>query len=162
MTPSIRRIVTGHDESGRARVHADSQMPFRDAVDGDARFSVIWSTDRSPADNLDETDGGLRAVGLAQKGGTVLRIVDIKPGVRSPFHRTVSLDYGIVLEGEIVLELDEGEEVTIGRGDVVVQRGTIHAWANRGESWARMAFVLIDAEPITINGLPLGEHDVDH
>lgn len=162
MTPTIRRIVTGHDEHAKAGVVSDTQMPFRDAVGGDARFAVIWSTDRSPADNLDELDGGLRQVGLAQKGGTVVRVVDMKPGVRSPFHRTVSLDYGIVLEGEVVLELDDGEEVAVGPGDIVVQRGTIHAWTNRTESWARMAFILVDAEPIVIDGRPLGEHDADH
>lgn len=108
MTPTIRRIVTGHDGQAHSKVSSDSEIPFRDAVGGEARFAVIWSTDHSPADNLDESDGGKRDVGLAQKGGSVLRYVDIMPGVRSPFHRTVSLDYGIVLEAEIVLELDGG------------------------------------------------------
>lgn len=162
MTPTIRRILTGHDANGRAVMVSETEMPFRDAVGGDARFAVIWSTDRSPADNMDETDGGLRQVGLAQKGGTVLRVVDMKPGVRSPFHRTVSLDYGIVLEGEVVLELDDGEEVAVRPGDIVVQRGTIHAWTNRGDVWARMAFILIDAEPVRINGQEFGDHDADH
>lgn len=162
MTPTIRRVVTGHDASARSEIISDSEITFRDAVGGDARFAVIWSTDRSPADNMDETDGGKRDVGLALKGGSVLRYVDIKPGVRSPFHRTISLDYGIVLEGEIVLELDGGKEITVRRGEVVVQRGTIHAWTNKTDQWVRMVFVLLDAEPITINGTTLGDHDTDH
>ena len=161
MIPTIRRIVTGHDDRAQSVVTSESDIGFRDAVGGDARFAVIWSTDRSPADNMDVTDGGARDVGLAQKGGSVLRYVDIKPGVRSPFHRTVSLDYGIVLDGEIVLELDGGKEVTVRRGEVVVQRGTIHAWTNRTDQWTRMVFVLLDAAPVAIGGVKLGDHDAE-
>lgn len=159
---NIRRIVTGHDGDARARIVRDGEVAFRDAVGGDARFSVVWTTKTSPADNADEQDGGDPSVALAVKGGTVLRVVDMKPGARSPFHRTVSLDYGIVLEGEVVLELDDGVETTITQGDIVVQRGTIHAWTNRTDRWARMAFVLIDAEPLIVNGSPIDEHDANH
>jgi quercetin dioxygenase-like cupin family protein len=162
MTPEIPRFLTRHDESGRACFAADRQMSFRDVDGGDARFSLIWSTDRSPANNADETDGADRGVSLALKGGSVLRMVDIRPGARSPMHRTVSIDYGIVLEGEIVLELDSGEERTIPQGGIVVQRGTNHAWVNRTETWVRIAFVLLDAEPLVIGGQALGDINVDH
>jgi len=162
MTPTIPRFLTTHDQSGRARFAPDRHLGFREVDGGDARFSLVWTTDRSPADNADETDGADRAVSLALKGGSVLRVVDIRPGARSPMHRTVSIDYGIVLEGEIVLELDSGEERTVPQGGIVIQRGTNHAWVNRTENWVRIVFVLLDAEPLVIGGQTLGDIDVDH
>jgi quercetin dioxygenase-like cupin family protein len=162
MSQPIHRFVTTHDESGLARFGADRQLGFRDVDGGDARFSLVWTTDRSPADNADETDGADRSVSLALKGGSVLRVVDIRPGARSPMHRTVSLDYGIVLNGEIVLELDSGEEKRVPQGGIVIQRGTTHAWVNRTTEWVRIAFVLLDAEPLVIGGQVLGDIDVDH
>jgi quercetin dioxygenase-like cupin family protein len=162
MTPDIPRFLTTHDETGLARFAPDRQLGFRVVDGGDARFALIWTTDRSPADNADETDGADRQVSLALKGGSVLRVVDIRPGARSPMHRTVSIDYGIVLEGEIVLELDSGEERTVPQGGIVIQRGTNHAWVNRTEDWVRIAFVLLDAEPLVIGGHVLGDIDVDH
>jgi naringenin degradation protein FdeH len=77
-------------------------------------------------------------------GGTIVRIVDLAPGSRSPMHRTGTVDYGIVLAGDVVLVLDDGNETALATGDVVVQRGTRHAWANPGKDTARMAFVLVD------------------
>jgi quercetin dioxygenase-like cupin family protein len=89
----------------------------------------------------------------------VRRIVDMPPGRRSPMHRTSSLDYGIVISGEVHLELDEGRTVKLVAGDVVVQRGTIHAWDNRSSDFARMAFVLISAAPYLHDGKELApEH----
>ncbi len=162
MTPEIPRFLTTHDETGRARFAPDRHIGFREVDGGDARFSLIWTTDRSPADNADETDGADRQVSLAQKGGSVLRVVDIRPGARSPMHRTVSIDYGIVLEGEIVLELDSGEERTVPQGGIVIQRGTNHAWVNRTADWVRIAFVLLDAQPLVIGGQKLSDINVDH
>lgn len=73
-------------------------------------------------------------------------------------HRTVSLDYGVVLEGEVELVLDSGETRLMRRGDVSVQRGTNHAWRNKSETeWARMLYVLVEAEPIVVEGKVLGE-----
>jgi quercetin dioxygenase-like cupin family protein len=148
---------------GVARFAPDREIGFRDVDQGDARFCLVWTTDRSPADNADETDGADRNVSLAVKGGSVLRVVDIRPGARSPMHRTVSIDYGIVLEGEIVLELDSGEEKTVPQGGIVIQRGTNHAWVNRTQNWVRVAFVLLDAEPLNIAGKSIAENldDVD-
>ena len=84
--------------------------------------------------------------------GSVLRIVDLAPGHRSPLHRTQSLDYGIVLQGQVDLELDDGRIVSLAAGDVVIQRGTMHAWINRGSAPARLAFVLLGAAPLVIGG----------
>lgn len=74
--------------------------------------------------------------------------MDFAPGIDCPMHKTVSLDYGVVLEGEIELELDGGEIKRMGRGDVCVQRATNHKWRNvtEGGGWARMMFVLTACE----------------
>ena len=86
--------------------------------------------------------------------GTVFRIVEYEPGVAPRSHRTDSIDYAVVLSGEIDMELDDGV-VHLGPGDVVVQRGTIHNWVNRGTVPCVIAFALIGAKPVTRNGKPL-------
>jgi uncharacterized cupin superfamily protein len=97
-------------------------------------------------------------MGLVTKGGTVLRYVDFAPGYECMMHRTQSLDYGIVLEGEIVSVLDSGEETVMRRGDVMVQRATMHSWRNDSKTeWARMIFCLQDCKPLVVNGKHLGE-----
>ncbi len=161
-TMKIRRVVTGHDASGKAIVTIDDVIEGRPVLGGDAAFSVMWVSATTPVDNDDATDRARTPIGLVQTGGSVLRMVDIPAGVRSPLHRTQSLDYGIVLSGEIDLELDDGHITHLDAGDVVVQRGTIHAWINRGRSTARMAFVLLDAKAVTSNGvaLPPVSHDI--
>lgn len=159
---TVRRVLTGHDANAKAVISDDSEINFRDAVGGDAKFAVIWSTDTFPCDNQSDVDGGRNEIPLAREGGSVLRVVDLKPGVRSPFHRTVSLDYGIVLAGDVRLELDDGLDVVIRQGDIVVQRGTIHAWTNVSDEWARMAFVLLDAKPVEVGGAVMGQEDADH
>ncbi len=158
----IRRVVTGHDAAGKAIVHDDGVIAGKPVLGGEAEFAVMWVTRRSPVDNDDAADRSRDPIGLVQPGGSVLRIVDFAPGVRSPLHRTCSLDYGIVLAGEIDLELDDGKRTSLSVGDVVVQRGTIHAWINRGATTARMAFILLDASPATVSGAPLPPvaHDI--
>lgn len=107
-----------------------------------------------------ESDGSLRESGLTCPGGTVLRIVDFAPGCKSPMHRTQSIDYGIVLEGEMTMELDSGSVTQLKAGDVVVQRGTNHLWHNRSDKRCRMAFVLIEANSVSAGGAVLsGNYD---
>jgi quercetin dioxygenase-like cupin family protein len=91
--------------------------------------------------------------------GTVLRFVDIAPNAISPMHRTVSIDYGVVLEGTIELVLDSGETRILSRGDVCVQRATNHAWRNvtPDNGWGRMLYVLTPAEKLAVGGKELGE-----
>ncbi len=156
MKSGVRRIVTGHDSAGKAVIRFDDTMEANEDRAPVARFFKLWTTSSSPADNNDEYDGSNRETGLTSPGGTVLRIVDIYPGQRSPMHRTLSLDYGIVLDGKVDMELDSGEVAHLRTGDVVVQRGTIHAWVNNYEEPVRMAFVLIDATPATVGGKALG------
>ena len=151
----VRRVVTGHDANGHAVIQTDGLMPTVPVRGGDALFALAWTTVQSPADNTDALDGGSRAVGLTSPRGSVFRIVDFAPGSLSPMHRTHSVDYGIVLQGEIVLEVDGGQTTTLKAGDVVVQRGTIHAWINRTDAWCRVAFILIEAAPVVVAGQPL-------
>ncbi|MFM9970850.1 MAG: cupin domain-containing protein [Burkholderiales bacterium] len=151
----IRRIVTGHDAKGHAVVVSDAPIKGQELANGKASFAVIWKTISSPVDNNNATDRAAEPVGLAQQGGSVLRVVDMPPGSRSPMHRTDSLDYGIVLAGPVDLELDNGHTTTVNAGEIVVQRGTIHAWINRGTKVARVAFVLLDANSAMIDGKPL-------
>lgn len=97
-------------------------------------------------------------LGLVVAGGTVLRYVDFAPGYECMMHRTQSVDYGIVLEGRVISVLDSGEEVEMGRGDVMVQRATMHAWKNPSTTeWARMIFVLQDCKPLYVGGKRMGE-----
>jgi quercetin dioxygenase-like cupin family protein len=145
---SVRRIVTGHRGDGLAIIKSDSVFEPQPVRSGDAGFAKLWVTQTSPADNRDERDGAELASGLTCIDGSVLRIVDMQPGKVSPMHKTNSVDYGIVLWGEIEMRLDSGEATRLKLGDIVVQRGTNHAWANVGTTPARMAFVLIDALPL--------------
>jgi quercetin dioxygenase-like cupin family protein len=100
---------------------------------------------------------GQRPVGTAQKGGSVFRIIEYGVGVAPRVHRTDSLDYILVLSGEIYMQI-EGKETLLKAGDVLVQRGNIHNWINRGPEKCILAAILIDAEPVTINGKPLPSH----
>lgn len=97
-------------------------------------------------------------LGLATKGGTVLRMVDFGPEYECMMHRTKSLDFGILVEGEIEMLLDDGSVTRMKRGDIAVQRATMHAWRNPSKTdWARMVFVLQDTKPLFINGKVHGE-----
>jgi len=124
---------------------SDGPVPVtRTAPDG-AFFHEIWSTDAMPAPiAADEPDPALSALTVPPPpNGTKIRINEFPPGAVSPDHRTQSVDYGIVLSGEVVLVLDDSETV-LRAGDVAIQRGTNHRWENRTDGIARMAFILID------------------
>lgn len=154
----VRRIVTGHDAAGQAAFVSDRTFDPVDIPGGDAAMCLIWTAPDLPVDNDDTTDGREREAGLTLRGGSVIRTVDIYPGQQSPFHRTNSLDYGIVLNGELELELDGGAKVILHAGDIVVQRGTIHLWRNPSlAETCRIVFVLTEAKPATVNGSALAE-----
>ena len=145
----IRRVVTGHKPDGKATVLIDEiskdHVSFRKGAD----VWNIWSTKKLPADNDDATDGAKGVAGTAIKGGSVFRVIEYAPGVIPRNHRTDSIDYAVILKGEIEMELDD-ECVRLRAGDVLVQRGTIHNWVNRSNETCIIAFVLIDALPATI------------
>ncbi|EZP71043.1 Cupin [Sphingomonas paucimobilis] len=159
--PPVQRVVTGHDENGRAMFKSEDVSPTRMIPSGDAAFLLLWTTSTVPADNNDETDGRERDAGLTLNQGSVIRIVDMLPGKESPMHRTNSIDYGIVMKGEIELELEDGRKKMIREGGIVIQRGTNHLWRNISDKPCRIAFVLIEAPAYVHDGQPLPEHKPD-
>jgi mannose-6-phosphate isomerase-like protein (cupin superfamily) len=172
MAKPVRRIVTGHRPDGRSAVLVDAPAPNVKQRRAGNASTLLWVTEESPADVSGAADRAAREIGVPPpRRGSVFRIAefpphtgevrdhaalladfsigdDVAPG-RAPrhpaIHRTRSLDYVIVLEGEIDLLLDEGE-VRLRAGDVVVQRATNHAWINRGDEPCRLGMVFIDAE----------------
>jgi uncharacterized cupin superfamily protein len=159
MTLQVRRVVTGHDANGKAVVVSDESLTAVPRRPGAAITGCeIWSTDGMPVDNSRESDAAQRAgfvtrhnyVGSGQ--GTTCRITEFAPGHGRFPHRTETVDYAILLSGEIDLELDFDEVVHLKAGDVVVQRGTMHTWINKGAVPAVFAFILIDAHPAQAGG----------
>lgn len=150
-----RRVVTGHDERGKSVVISDGPVPqFRRLPESGATFYEVWATDTAPApitrtEPSEPTQRTLRVP--PEPHGTKIRVNEFLPGhldernLQSPVHRTETVDYGIVTEGNMVLVLDD-EEIPLSPGDVVIQRGTNHAWANRTDRVAKMVFMLVDAE----------------
>jgi mannose-6-phosphate isomerase-like protein (cupin superfamily) len=162
MTLQVRRIVTGHDANGKAVVATDERLTaVSRRIGANVTGCEMWSTDRMPVDNSEEAGAAQQAgfvkrynyVGTGQ--GTTFRITEWAPGHARFTHRTETVDYAIVLSGEIDLELENNEVVHLKPGDVVVQRGTTHTWVNRGSVPAVTAFILIDANPAEVNGQEL-------
>lgn len=169
LLPQPRRFITCHDKGGKA-IFSNALpeiLPFW-AVgpkSDPAGFGLAYTTTASPVplnadkdlfsfaeEHKHQTKGG-----LVKSGGSVLRFVDYPPRGASPMHRTVSCDYAVMVFGEIECLLDSGETRTLSEGDVLIQRGTMHQWINHSASWARMLYVLLDAEEVEIDGQPLRE-----
>jgi len=154
MTIDIRRVVTGHDAQGKARVLIDEKVKNVFSQRPGAHYSVIWSSDTLPANNDGDEDPTGRKIGTTVPGGSVFRIVSFGPGVSPRNHRTDSIDYAVVMKGEIDMDLD-GEVVHLKAGDVLVQRGTIHNWINKGSEPCIIAFTLVAAKPVSAGGKTL-------
>ncbi|KAH9858132.1 hypothetical protein C2E23DRAFT_165760 [Lenzites betulinus] len=160
----VRRIVTGHNVEGIAVVKRDDVMPSKELGEAfpGATLGHLWVTSSLPVnDNNDDTDGATRKpdgdLGIVMKSGLNLQYTDLAPGGSVPMHRTPSLDYNILISGKLLLVMEDGSETLADKpGDIVVQRGTIHAWKNPGPEWARWVTILIDAKPAVVNGTPLG------
>ena len=161
-----RRVVTGHRD-GKGTVLFDGPAPNRKLRQASGLVStLLWVTDESPADISGSADRAEREIGVPPPPlGSLFRVVEFPPGgkqlsreavlkemglsgqsasVHAGMHKTRSVDYAVVMEGEIDMVLDDCE-VHLAAGDVLVQQGTNHAWVNRGERPCRIAFVLIDA-----------------
>jgi quercetin dioxygenase-like cupin family protein len=145
MTLEIRRVVTGHDTNGKAHVVIDEISDTVISRRPGASSTVIWATDRNPPDLTALKDMSGCVTGTTVPGGTVFRISRFEPGVTPRNHRTASMDYAVVMSGAIDMELDGGEIVHLKAGDVLVQRGTVHNWINKGDQPCMMAFILIAA-----------------
>ena len=166
MALEVRRIVTGHDSNGKAVVKTDERLA---AVPRLGRPHIsgceIWSTDQMPVDNTSDAAEAAQRAGFVKRynyvgtgEGTVIRITEFAPGAPKFMHRTETVDYALLLSGECDLELDSGEVAHLGPGDVVVQRGTMHAWVNNGPAPCVFAFILIDANPASVAGQELRTH----
>jgi mannose-6-phosphate isomerase-like protein (cupin superfamily) len=167
---STRRIVTGHDARGKAIVLFDDMATAKQR--GANGITLFWVTSEFPVDTAGAPDRAQTPVGVPPPGnGTVFRVVDFAPA--SPHaapvdhveilramgidpatqgyarhantHRTRTIDYAIVLDGEIDMLLDDSE-IHVKAGDVLVQQATNHAWVNNGTKPCRIAFILIDAK----------------
>lgn len=168
----VRRLITGTNADGKSYFVSDGSAPNRTARAGLPVAHVLWATGEARAPGAEPAPAG-HAFEFHSRGGSLLRIVDFPPdetydeatlqqfldanGVRDKnnprhfwFHKTESLDYAFVLEGEIWALLDEGEKL-MRAGDVLIQRATNHSWANRSGKPCRMAFVLLDL----VDGEPL-------
>ena len=155
MSLQIRRVVTGHSADGRAKVEIDEIAKNVISNRPGASSCVVWSTKGFPVDNDGFSDPTSASFKTTVEGGTVFRIVRYAPGVAPRNHRTDSIDYAVVISGEIEMHLDDGVVVKLKAGDVLVQRGTIHNWVNRGNEACVVAFVLISSKPVTAAGKPL-------
>ncbi len=155
--PPIRRVVTGHDGNNVARVLIDGRATNVKIPQPGLLSTMMWCTDGAPAQvpvGEKIEDMGARILGTAPPAkGTRFAVIDFPPGNHPHMHRTETVDYVIVMEGEIDMDMDDST-VKLKAGDIMIQRGTNHAWANRSSKRARVAFVLIDAEPLGI-GMPV-------
>src|ERR1700751_3333232 len=151
--PPIRRVVTGHDRNNVAKVIMDGPATNAKAGASGATSTLIWTTDSTPADcpvGEDSEDLGARIIGTPPpENGSRFAVITFPPGNPGRMHRTETIDYVVVMEGELDMDMDDST-VKLRAGDVMVQRGTNHAWVNRGKQVARAAFVLIDAKPLGI------------
>jgi len=154
MTLRLRRVVTGHDATGKAIVTIDETARNLVSTRPGVSTCVAWTSEGFPVDNNGEADEASRKTGTTHADGTVFRIIEFAPGNAERNHRTDSLDYACVLSGEIDMDLD-GTNVHLKAGDVIVQRGTIHNWINRGTEPCVIAFVLIAAHSVVAGGKAL-------
>ncbi|KAL2150619.1 hypothetical protein VTH82DRAFT_7182 [Thermothelomyces myriococcoides] len=163
--PQSTSYITTHNEAGKAVVHSETGLSWGAFDGGGMAFAVPYTTSTFPPDlngdaDLAEHERVMASgkLGVVNPGGTVLRVVDVAPGYACAMHRTLSLDYGVILEGEIDMVLDGGDRRVLRRGDVVVQRATQHQWVNRSQTqWVRMLFVLQDCKPLVVAGQEVGE-----
>jgi quercetin dioxygenase-like cupin family protein len=151
MALNVRRVITGHDASGKAVVAIDEVCKNVTSGRPGATSVNVWTTEGFPASNDGGADEGQRKVATTLPNGTIFRIIEFAPGLAARNHRTDSIDYIVVISGEIDMDLD-GTLVHLKAGDVMVQRGTIHNWINRGGAPCVLAVVLIDAKSVTAGG----------
>ena len=182
MASPVHRVITGHSSTGKAIIIKDDVLSpmnvmdnLKEATDSDIGITLIYRTEEN-ANNLNKrpaSDASFSVsntvpfkdpyrtnMPIAEPGHANWKIVDFPAGKIASMHRTTSLDFGVVLKGELVLELDDGVEKVLTEHSVIVQRGTIHAWHNRTAEVARLAFVVLPAETAVINGQELDDVDM--
>ena len=149
-------FLTGHNNQGQAIVHDSYECPEKIFSQHAFTNHHLYCTKGIPVDLNDNADikqykewAAEEKVGITIKNGTVCRYVNLAPDHQPLAHRTQSIDFGIVMDGSVIMELDDGSSTLLQKGDLVVQRGTWHAWRNPSKTeWARMAFVLTESHPV--------------
>jgi quercetin dioxygenase-like cupin family protein len=151
--PNIRRVITGHDSNSVAKVILEGPAANTKRPREGVSSTLMWSSDEMPADiavGEGVEDMGARILGTAPpENGSRFIVMEFGPGVASEMHRTETIDYIVMLSGEIDMDMDKST-VKLKAGDIMVQRGTYHAWVNRSKEPARLAIVLLDAKPLGI------------
>ena len=149
MSFCIRRIVTAHDASGKAVVSTDGTVESSPGkIDKSLSAVDIWWTRSVPADVAGHDARTEASPGMPTPGGTLLKILELAPGTQPVMHKTETLDYVIVMDGEVDMLLDDGVLVHMKAGELMIQRGTMHGWTNRSDRPCRIAFVLVDANSV--------------
>lgn len=155
--PGLTHFITGHSATGAAIVESEHPALWTPLLNNTMAFAVPYTTSTFPPNMNGNADLSAHTqlvqsgtLGLVNARGTVARFVDFAPGAEPLMHRTESLDYGVVMEGEVEMVLDEGVTRVLRRGDIAVQRGTNHGWRNVSKEWARMFFVLQGAEKVAV------------
>ena len=150
---SLRRVITGHDGKNVAKVIREGPATNTKTPREGVASTLMWCTDAMPADiaiGENVEDMGERILGTPPpENGSRFIVMEFAPGIASEMHRTETIDYIIMLAGEIDMEMD-ATSVKLRAGDIMVQRGTNHAWINRGKEPARLAIVLLEAKPLGI------------
>ena len=146
--PALRRIVTRVEPDGTSAIWIDAPATNHKLPNAHARSTLVWSTDSTPAAYTGFEDEGERILGTAPPpNGSRFAVIELQPGDHvPPQHKTDTLDYVVCIAGTATMYIDDAV-VTMNAGDVMVQRGTSHAWANHGTRPVRIAFVLIDGAP---------------
>jgi quercetin dioxygenase-like cupin family protein len=148
VAPKFRRVVTGHDANGKPVIWIDGDATNHKFPSDKISSTLMWSTGTSPTQIMGDEDEGARILGSAPPAnGSRFTMMEFQPGNAAHLHRTDTVDYVICLTGEIDMFLDDTQFVTLRAGDVLIQRGTYHAWANRSDKPCRLAVVLLDALP---------------
>ena len=149
----IRRVITGHTNKNVAKVIIEGQATNTKVPREGVASTLLWCSDAMPVDmpiGENAEDMGARILGTAPpENGSRFIIMEFAPGIASEMHRTETIDYIVMLSGEIDMDMDDST-VKLRAGDAMVQRGTNHAWVNRGTEPARLAIVLLDAKPLGI------------
>lgn len=154
-----RVVVTTHKADGTSIISSDKTLePFKPFGPQGSSFVVLDARAEVPVSNQEPSQELPNTLPRCAPGGVMFGITDFPPGAEAPMHRTLSLDYGIVMSGEIVLTVDGGEERTLRAGEYLIQGGVNHKWSNRTNEVCRIVFVMVGADKVKLeSGVELEE-----
>ncbi|KAL2689893.1 hypothetical protein Neosp_003956 [[Neocosmospora] mangrovei] len=148
---ATRVVRTTHAEDGTSVFASDTQStPYAPFGPQASVFNIFDTRQSIPANNTDEIPSFADTLPRCPPKGAIFCMTQIQPGGSAPMHRTQSLDYLIVMSGEIVLVLDSGEEKTVRAGELIVQQGVNHQWINRGDAPCKIVCVMLGAEKVAL------------